>query len=389
MIRKTYLATAIAATLATAAIAAPAHAGGVTYKDGDKYVKIGGRLQLQYYYKKPDGGEATDEIFFRRLRPFIEGSLHKNWKGKIQFDLGKAENDNEIAVKDAYMQYKGIENMKISVGNANFPFSREFLTSSKKQQLVERSFVGDHNYGTPDRNVGVHLTGHNASKKFTYAASITQASVDPDANKLDFDSPINRNEDFNEGFMIGGRVDFHPLGHLKFAQGDFERKTKFTIGAAAYAWSNDDDVLTHTDPNTGLSTSTSKADVDSVTGFEVSGAFRAAGFSVDAQYNIFSADTIDSTFTGGIYKDGTTDLTSYAIEGGYMVVPSKLELVLGYQSQDADNYADTWNRTSVGANYFIHKNDIKIQFSYRMGENLKGVTAADEDEAFLQAQYVF
>jgi len=363
-------------------IPASTYAGGITYKDGDKYLKVGGRIQLQYHQADPDGGPTTDEIFFRRLRPYIEGSTHKDWKAKIQWDMGKAEKDNEIAIKDAYMQYKGMKNIKLSIGNANFPFSREFLTSSKKQQLVERTFVGDHNYGTPDRNVGVHLTGNSESKKITWGASGTVASIDPDAKKLDFDTPVNRNDDFNDGFMVGGRVDFHPFGKLKFAQGDFSGKTKATIGVAAYSWSNDDDNNTHT-PG-----ATSKADIDSVTGLEISGAFRAAGFSVDAQYNSFDADTVESGFTGGLYKNGTTTLTNAAVEGGYMF-DNTIELVAGYQTQDADGYATSWDRTSVGVNWFINKHDTKVQLSYRMGENLNGVQKNDEDELFLQTQFVF
>ena len=357
-------------------------AGGITYKDGDDYLKVGGRIQLQYHQVKPDGGDTTDEIFFRRLRPYIEGSTHKDWKAKIQWDMGKAEGENEIAIKDAYFQYKGMSNAKLTIGNANFPFSREFLTSSKYQQLVERTFVGDHNYGTPDRNVGIHMTGNTESKKVTWGASGTIASIDPDVKKLDFDTPVNRNDDFNDGFMIGGRVDFHPFGKLKFAQGDFSGKTKATIGVAAYSWSNDNDNNTYT-PG-----ATSKADVDTVTGLEVSGAFRAAGFSVDAQYNSFDADTVESGFTGGLYQNGTTNLTNAAIEGGYMI-KNTIEIVAGYQTQDADGYATAWNRTSVGANWFINKHDTKVQLTYRMGENLNGVENADEDEVFLQTQFVF
>ena len=112
-------------TAASAALVVPlsANAGGVTYKDGDKYLKVGGRIQLQYHQVDPDGGTSTDEIKFRRLRPYIEGSTHKDWKAKIQWDMGKAENENEIAIKDAYFQYKGWENTKLTIGNANFPFS--------------------------------------------------------------------------------------------------------------------------------------------------------------------------------------------------------------------------------------------------------------------------
>jgi hypothetical protein len=356
-------------------------AGGITYKDGDDYLKVGGRIQLQYYQVKPDGGDTTDEIFFRRLRPYIEGSTHKDWKAKIQWDMGKAEGENEIAVKDAYFQYKGMSNAKLTIGNANFPFSREFLTSSKYQQLVERTFVGDHNYGTPDRNVGIHMTGNTESKKVTWGASGTVASIDPDNKKLDFDTPVNRNDDFNDGFMVGGRVDFHPFGKLKFSQGDFSGKTKATIGVAAFSWANDGD-------NNTYAPGDSKADVDSVTGVEVSGAFRSSGFSVDAQYNTFDADTVLGGITDGIYKNGTTTLTNAAVEGGYMI-NNTIEVVAGYQTQDADGYATAWNRTSVGANWFINKHDTKVQLTYRMGENLNGVEDADEDEVFLQTQFVF
>ncbi|MBT8119623.1 MAG: OprO/OprP family phosphate-selective porin [Gammaproteobacteria bacterium] len=365
------------------ALASPlsAVAGGITYKDGDDYLKVGGRIQLQYNQVKPDGGDTTDEIFFRRLRPYIEGSTHKDWKAKIQWDMGKAEGENEIAVKDAYFQYKGMSNAKLTIGNANFPFSREFLTSSKYQQLVERTFVGDHNYGTPDRNVGIHMTGNTESKKVTWGASGTVASIDPDNKKLDFDTPVNRNDDFNDGFMVGGRVDFHPFGKLKFSQGDFSGKTRATIGVAAFSWGNDGD-------NNTYAPGDSKADVDSVTGVEVSGAFRSSGFSVDAQYNTFDADTVLAGITDGIYKNGTTTLTNAAIEGGYMI-NNTIEVVAGYQTQDADGYTTAWNRTSVGANWFINKHDTKVQLTYRMGENLNGVENADEDEVFLQTQFVF
>jgi hypothetical protein len=364
-------------------------AGITVYEDGDKYVKMGGRIHLQYHNEDVDGGETSDELFFRRLRPYIEGSVHKDWKGKFQWDMGKAEGDNELAIKDAYLQYKGFKPVTVTLGNANFPFSRELLTSSNKQQLVERTFVGDHNYGTPGRSLGLHLSGGVMENKLTWGASATSASIDPDHKKLDFDSPVNRNSDFNDGWLVGGRVDFHPMGQLKMEQGDFKRdKIKATIGVAAFTWSNDDDNNTYTDVN-GVATSSSKADVDSVTGFEISGALRAYGFSIDAQYNLFNAETTDGAYTGGLYEDGETELTNFAIEGGYMIIPSKLELVAGYEVQDADHYAEEWTRTSLGLNYFFAKHDIKLQTTYRMGENKDGVKDNDLDELFVQAQYVF
>ena len=220
-------------TLIGVGVAGQAHAGIKVYEDDDKYVKLGGRIQLQYHQVKPDGVDSTDDLLFRRLRPYIEGSFAKGWMGKFQWDMGTAADDNEMAIKDAYFQYKTTNGIKVMVGNANFPFSRELLTSSKKQQLVERTFVGDHNYGTPDRQAGVHLTGHFIEdKKVTWGASLAQAALDPDDDKLDFDTIVNRNDDFNEGWMVGGRLDFHPMGHLKMEQGDFKGKPKATFGSA-------------------------------------------------------------------------------------------------------------------------------------------------------------
>ncbi len=368
-------------------IVIPAHAAGITvYKEGEKYLKMGGRIQMQYHQADPDNGDDTDELFLRRFRPYIEGSIHKDWKGKFQFDFGKAEGSNEVAVKDAYMEYMGFDAATILLGNVKTAFSREFLTSSKKQQLVERTFVGDHNYGAPDRSLGIHLKGSNR-ENLTWGATFAQANIDPDAKKLDFDTPVNRNDDFNEGWVTAARVDFHPLGILKMSQGDFNGDTKATIGLAAFRWSNDDDNNTYT--TGGVSTSASKADVDEVTGFEISGALRAAGASVDAQYNRISADTVDGNFTGGIYENGSTDLENWAIEGGYMIVPARFELVAGYQSQDADNYGTEWTRTSFGANWYLHKHDIKMQATYRQNSDVNGVRGDDEDEIFVQAQYVF
>jgi len=242
--RATTLAGGIAC-LATAVTCATA--SGITVYKGDhgEFVKIGGRIQLQYHYEDTDSGSSSDDLFFRRLRPYVEGSLHPDWLGKFQIDYGKADGDDEIAIKDAYFQYQGFENMKVTVGNANFPFSREFLTSSKYQQLVERTFVGDHNYGTPDRNLGVHLTGHTGNKMFGWGASATSADVDPDNEKLDFDTPVNKDDDFNEGWMLGGRGDYHPFGQVKFSQGDFGGETGVVVSVAAFTWSNDNDNNTY------------------------------------------------------------------------------------------------------------------------------------------------
>jgi hypothetical protein len=362
----------------------PAYSGGYKFSDGDKFLEVGARIQLQYKVDDPATGPKMDDIFFRRLRVRIAGSMHKDWKGQVEWDMGKADGDNEISVKESWMLYSGWNNMTLRIGNSSFPFSREFMTPYTKQQLVERTFVGDLNYGTPDKNVGLHLRGHNSDKILTYRASASIGSVQANDAKLRFNTPVNDLSDHADGYMIGGRVDYHPLGFVKFQQGDFSGKTRFTVGAAAYAWSNDGDMVEDdfSDP------AFVSREVDSITALEISAAFRSHGFSIDAQYNNFDSELVDATHTGGLYRNGKTTLNNAAIEGGYMF-NNRIELVAGYQTQDADNYATSWNRSSLGANWFIEGNDIKVQLSYRMGENLDGTSGKDKDEIFLQTQFDF
>jgi hypothetical protein len=376
----------------TVAFTLPAGASVTVYKKDDKLLKIGGRIQVQYHLTDPDVGGDVDRVFLRRFRTYIEGSIHKDWVGKLQIDTGNASGSNEVAVKDAYFKYTGFKDRGVTIrfGNANFPFSQEKLTSSKKQQLVERTFVGDHNWGTPDRNIHIMLSGHLAEKKVGWAVAAGQSEIDPDDDKLDFDTPVNRNSDFNQGWIYGARIDFHPLGEVKYSQGDFKREPspKVRLGVAGFFWDNDNDNNTNT--TAGLDTSGgSNPDIDEATGFEVSGAVRWMGVSIDAQYNHFNADTVDGSVTSGLYRNGETELEQWAVEGGYMLIPQRLEVVAGYQWQDADNYAEEWTRTSFGINLFAKKHDIKLVGTYRIGEDVDGAAGIDEDEFFIQAQYVF
>ena len=374
---------ALVALLAVAMGAA--HASGITiYKQDGQYAKLGGRIQVQYHQVSPKGEDATDSIFFRRFRLYAEGSLYENWKAKLQWDMGKGKDTNELAVKDAYMQYKGFSRGKLSLGNIKAGYSREALTSSKKQQLVERTFVGDHNYGVAEYQLGFRFDGHNADRRITYILSAGGMNLDPDDKKLDLDTPVNNNKDWNQGWVIGGRIDYHPFGYLPLSQGDFKGEQRLTIGLGAFSWSNDGDNNSYMKtPKAG------KADVDSANGVEFSAAYRNAGFSADTQYNLINASTVDGAYTGGIFKNGETTITQMSLEGGYMVIPSRLELVAGVQSMDADGYSKTWTRNSVGINWFLHKHDIKVQLTHRQGKNLNGVDGKDQDELFLQTQYVF
>ena len=114
---------------------------------------------------------------------------------------------------------------------------------------------------------------------------------------------------------------------------------KYSFSLAAFSWTNDDDRNTYTD--SGVATSDSKADLDNAAGFEISAGLRGHGVSIDVEYQLISGDTVAEGFTGGAYKDGTTDLDKLAVEGGYMFAGNHFEIVGGWDMLDASGYEDT------------------------------------------------
>jgi len=373
------MATRAMSALLAAGVTVPASAlaGGVTvYAEDGKYLEFGGRLQAQYHMQEPDNGASTDELFFRRLRLYMEGGMTENISGKWQIDFGKAG----VSVKDAYIAYDALGPGTLTIGNHYVPFSRESNTSSKRQQLVERTFVGDHNYGTPDRQMGVSYAG--STELVGYKVGAYEAYIDADTAKLDFGSGTNKDDDWYGGKMLAGGLDFYLVGgKLKKAQGDFDRDPRLAVGVNGFAWSNDDD-------EPGLGTITDLQQYESVAGYSADIAFRGSGLSVDGQYNAFTAETNGDNVTAGLIESGEGDFATYSVEGGYMVIPATAEIVAGYQALDADAYAQTWSRSSVGVNYFLNGHTDKIQATYRVGSNLDGVDGNDENELFVQFQHV-
>ncbi|TFH43715.1 MAG: hypothetical protein E4H01_11720, partial [Lysobacterales bacterium] len=211
-------------------------AGGVTYNvpDSDAYITFAGRVQLQYHMTDPDNQPSTDELLFRRLRVTMSASVHPDWINRLQVEYGKGD----VSLVDAYVQYAGWDWADIYIGNYNTPFSRASIVSSKKLQLVERPFTGDHNYGTSDRQAGVHLEGTLAEKRLRWGLALTKAAVDPDNRRIDFDSvaSLSKGDDWSEGEMAVGRLEVCPLGSFAYDQGDFDRTLRVAAGVAGFGW---------------------------------------------------------------------------------------------------------------------------------------------------------
>ena len=394
-----------------------ASAGITLYEEGNKSLEIGGRLQPQYRLVDADsegeGSDSGDDFFLRRMRFYIEGTLTENIYGIWQVDFGDTSEDPEV--KDAFINYSGLSAGEIQVGNMKVPYSRELLTSSKRQQFVERTVVGDHNFGVPDRQIGILYTAA-PSDVFQVAAGVFNAGLESDLDKVDFESRVSGDPDYF-GKMFAGRIDFTPLGGFKLAQGAFGEETKFGLGLNGFYWDNDSDA--------GFedfeADSSPEGEYDSVTGLGVDAAFRSGYFSADAAIQYTNAEVTDGTrdflsdngVTDGIgfvNDEGDAKFMTYMVKAGYMIVPSKLEFTAGFSALDLDDgYRDADGtiisddmdkRYSAGLNYFFNKHDAKIQLTYEIGRDVLYANDAngqvinpagigeDQNTLFLQFQQV-
>ncbi|MFQ5845809.1 MAG: porin, partial [Planctomycetota bacterium] len=120
--------------------------------DGNFRFKLGGRIMVDTVFQ--DGNDpletiaaATgqtdpqqvddDRIFFRRVRLYVSGTIHRNVFFKAQFDFAKS---SETEFKDLYIGLKDIAVVgHVRFGNQFEPHGLEMNTSSKYITFIERS----------------------------------------------------------------------------------------------------------------------------------------------------------------------------------------------------------------------------------------------------------
>ncbi|MBL1292731.1 MAG: hypothetical protein COB61_002560 [Thiotrichales bacterium] len=372
----------------------PAYSKQTIFSDGDRKLEIGGRAHLQYFREDENAGTgATDDIGFRRLRVELDTSINKNWGAQIEWEFGESdevdidagESNGELV--DGYIEYKPGNGGKLRFGHTRVvQFGRSDLTSSNYAHQVERTLVGSTNSGVPGRQTGIGWLGERKEDtKFVWDLGFAFAEIDPANNQIDFDSEINSDAGNSEGLLFGGRVQYFPFGYFKERHDNFDRKSKLGFALAAFQWDNDGDQrgLDVDDP-----------DIEEITGVEVSGAYRGYGWSVDAQYNTFSAEAVTADLgkiTGNtIFEaNGDVNLDVYAVEVGYEIIPNKVQVAVSYAVQDADAYVDKFTQAQIGASYYFKRHDVKVQASYRIEDSVDGANGNDRDTLFVQLQYLY
>lgn len=118
-----------------------------TSADGKYSFKTRGRIEIDtaLFNVREGTRDFNNGTELRRARLGIEGTVERDWLYRLEADFAGASRDDldnqEVDVKDAFIQYRGFDGFKITAGQHQTPNSLERLTSSNYLTLLEPAAV--------------------------------------------------------------------------------------------------------------------------------------------------------------------------------------------------------------------------------------------------------
>jgi phosphate-selective porin OprO/OprP len=112
---------------------------GITFESGDVNVNVGGRLHLDTVAIESDGIAFSDDTDIRRLRVDATLNVGKDWRFKIDGDVGGLS----PGIYNAWIAYRGIKDTEFRVGNFIAPFNGENMMSSNNTKFIERGLPSE------------------------------------------------------------------------------------------------------------------------------------------------------------------------------------------------------------------------------------------------------
>ncbi len=282
---------------------------------------------IQSRYQQLDEKGKTSGFDIRRARLDIRGSVSPYFSYRLQTDFAE-----KPKIIDAYTEVKLADYLTITAGQFKIPLSMENLTSSNKLEMIDRSQVvealvarGKDVLGNNNgRDIGLQVSGTILKLKglplIEYRLGIFNGSG------------INVADTANSNKDIAGRLVFTPVKGLSFGAGYYCGWDKVSKPDVA-----------------------GKSQVRNRLGFEAS--YITSKISIRSEY-----------LTG---QDGNTERKGFYIQGGYYVIPQKVQFLIKYDTYDpstskADNISTNY---SLGGNLnFNNWTRLQLFYTFRREE---------------------
>jgi phosphate-selective porin OprO and OprP len=331
----------------------------ISSEEGDFSIGVGARLHADWARHTGEAAAAqpVNGTSLRRGRLELAGTFYDDWEWAAESDFA----DDDVAVKDFWLSYRGFERVRLTVGHQKQPYSLAVEMSSNDIPFVERSVDNFLILPFIDRAIGVRADA--SGERWFLATGLYGEAIAPDASG-------------DEGWGATARVVFAPL----LAD---DRVVHVGLRAARRHPSASTDVRIR-DETTSFSDlrivdTGAMQDVDTVTLVGPEAALAIGRFSAFTEYNRVSlnrrgAPTLDfdSWHLGGAWAlGGESRAEAYEIEAGeFKALPlmepfrhrnggGAWELTARYASidlNDADLVGGSEETFSVGANWYANRN---------------------------------
>ncbi|MEQ1610692.1 MAG: porin [Hyphomonadaceae bacterium] len=112
---------------------------GFSIESGDTKLSIGGRLHLDTVAIESDSIQFADDTDIRRLRINATLDLGKDWRIKLDGDVGGLS----PGIYNAWIAYRGLKDFEFKFGSFIAPFNNENMMSSNNMKFIERGLPSE------------------------------------------------------------------------------------------------------------------------------------------------------------------------------------------------------------------------------------------------------
>ena len=326
------------------------YGNGITFEseNGEHTLNSGARVQVRFTQDDPDQGDSKGSFDIRRAELWLKGKLYEHWKHKLQVvfssdqetgvdvDQGPpvtvdVESPESAELQDAYFIYTRHNMAQLWIGQGKVLFGRQQLTSSGKQQFVDRTLTLRGFEAV--RSQGVALIGLTENKRWEYNFGV-------------YDDLRGQNirDNSDDHYMTTARVVFTPFGEYKLDESphDYPDDPKLAVGIKALRDTVEDETGVDTD--------------NEIYGVEL--AFKRRGLSIVSEY-----------FTRTLDTPGQPEMDTDAgyLQVGWLFPNKKAEIAGRYAmlSPDVAGPSQDLEETGVAFSWYFNKHNYKVQADLR------------------------
>ena len=355
--------------------------------DGRFTLQLGNRVQVRWDHldfspdptTPPGQSSSADTSTFRirRARTTFEGKAFGDVSYKLQFDWL-----TNPALLDAEIRYTKYPMAQLWLGRGKAFFGRQQLTSSGRQQFVDRSIVDGAFF--PGRQNGIALIGELPSKVLEYQVGVYNGN-----------GIANNTLNDDDEYMTTQRLVWHPFGMMPLEEGGTPYPDHFKVSLGVAALQNQ----TRSTPTTATPATFDDVDFDRL-GAEIAMGWR--GLSAVGEWVTEETETERTTVAAPALTtrrpDGERD--GFYAQVGYLFPNQKLEVALRHAEITTETAAlgstgrseTEQSEDRVAVSWYMVKHDYKVQVDYGTTElenAVSGQKTRESDELRAQLQINF